>query len=291
MSFFRYALPLVAGLIAGPALAADVAAVPKKGAVVTAPSPWDFAFGAKIGSDYNFRGISQSAKGISGGAYGEVRYDVFYAGAAFWSTKLPNQPVGEVDLYLGARPTLGPATFDLGFIYYWYPGEKRDVALFLGTQMPSSFGEFYLKPSVDVNDWLNVGGNLAYAWDWLGTGAPGTYLSGTAKVKLPYDFAISGEFGRYFLGTQTKFAGGGAPIALVSYNYWNAGISYTFKDTFTLDARYHGTDQSTASCYINSGDPAGAAGGSTPGLSSWCGHTFIVSLAADLQYSKLPIKW
>ncbi len=289
MTSFRYALPLVAALMASPALAADPTAVPKKGAeVVTAPSPLDFAFGAKIGSDYNFRGISQSAKGISGGGYLEARYNWAYAGAAFWSTKLPNQPLGETDFYFGIRPTWGPATFDIGYIYYWYPSEKRDVALIVGTPYPTSFGEVYFKPSVDVNDVLNVGANLAYAWDWLGTGASGTYLSATAKVKLPYDFAVSGEIGRYFLGTQTKFAAPAAPIALPSYNYWNAGVSYTFKDTVTLDLRYHGTDLTPGNCWINSGDPAGLTNG---GTSQWCGHTFIATLSADLQYSKLPIKW
>ena len=48
---------------------------------------------------------------------------------------------------------------------------------------------------------FTFGANIFYTPNWLNTGAHGTYVSGTAKVTLPYDFSVSGELGRYFLGT------------------------------------------------------------------------------------------
>ena len=291
MSFLKYVVPVVLGLTASPVLAADPANLKAKGpAVATAPvSPWDFAFGAKVMNDYNFRGISQSDRGISGSIYGELRYDWLYAGAAFWTTKLPNQPLGETDLYFGVRPVLGPLNFDFGAMYYWYPNEKLAVAQQLGTQFPSSFWEIYGKVNADLTDFLNVGANVFYAPSWLNSGAPGTYVSGTAKVKLPYDISISGEIGRYFLGTQTNFSTGPGAVVLPSYTYYNIGASYTFKEFATLDLRFHNTDLTEAQCFVNTGDPAGVVG-TTPGASKWCGAAFIGTLSFDLQYSKLPLK-
>ena len=53
-------------------LAADLKAAPAP----PPPSPWDFAFGSGIMSDYNFRGITQSAHKPSVAAYFEPRYNI-----------------------------------------------------------------------------------------------------------------------------------------------------------------------------------------------------------------------
>ena len=53
-------------------LAADLKAAPP----APPPSPWDFAFGSGIMSDYNFRGITQSAHKPSVAAYFEPRYNI-----------------------------------------------------------------------------------------------------------------------------------------------------------------------------------------------------------------------
>ena len=77
---------------------------------VEAKSPFDLAFGAKLATDYNFRGVSQSDRGPSVGAYAEGRYnDLIYVGIAGASVDLPTQPSAEIDLMAGIRPTLGPS--------------------------------------------------------------------------------------------------------------------------------------------------------------------------------------
>src|SRR5437016_8830653 len=99
---------------------------------VPEPSPWDWAFGGALLSDYNFRGISQSNKGPSGTVYSETRYNVnsswqLYAGQQYWAVTLPTNPTCECDLYGGIRPTFGPLSLDLGAIYYWYPRERQHL--------------------------------------------------------------------------------------------------------------------------------------------------------------------
>ncbi len=281
---------LLVATLGSQALAADVAAP----APIAAPAPWafDFAFGGKVMSDYNFRGISQSARGPAINVYGEARYGWLYAGAAYWTTKLPNRPIGEVDLYAGIRPVVGDATFDFGVMYYLYPNETQFITTtppapvgFAGIWTPnrSNFVEFYGKVGYDITPQLNVGAALYYAPNWLGTGAYGTYGEVNAKYKLPNDFAISGAVGHYWLGTTYGYLGG---VNLQDYVYWNAGVSWTYKDFLTLDLRYHGTNLTSQQCFATTGDYRGVFTGS--GRSNWCGHSVVATLSVDLQWSKLP---
>lgn len=283
---------LLAATLGSQAFAADVA-VP---APIAAPAPWafDFAFGGKVMSDYNFRGISQSARGPAVSVYGEARYGWLYAGAAYWTTKLPNRPIGEVDIYAGIRPVVGDATFDLGVMYYIYPNETQFIttappapAGFAGTWTAnrSNFVEFYGKVGYDITPQFNVGAALYYAPNWLGTGAYGTYGEVNAKYKLPNDFAISGAVGHYWLGTTYGYLGA---VNLQDYVYWNAGVSWTYKDSVTLDLRYHGTNLTSQQCFATTGDYRGVFTGS--GRSNWCGHSVVATLSVDLQWSKLPYK-
>src|SRR5437868_5878100 len=69
------ALAAVTTLGVTSAQAADMPVKAKPLAPV-AESPWDWAFGGQLLTDYNFRGISQSNRGASGTVYSETRYNV-----------------------------------------------------------------------------------------------------------------------------------------------------------------------------------------------------------------------
>jgi uncharacterized protein (TIGR02001 family) len=289
MDFRTLALSVILASIGTAALAADA---PGKKAVAVPPpveakSPFDLAFGAKLATDYNFRGVSQSDRGPSVGAYAEGRYnDLIYVGIAGASVDLPTQPSAEIDLMAGIRPTLGPVNFDLGGIFYYYPREKQlfdtnAIPAFAITAKNTDFFELYGKASYTFMERYTVGTNLYYAPDWLGTGADGTYLSATAKVALPYDFAVSGEFGHYWIGKSDAALG---YYNYPDYNYWNAGVSYTYKGAFTIDLRYHDTDLSKSQCYGLTSDPAGLTNG---GRSNWCGTAFIATMSVDLTLGSL----
>ena len=322
----KVVLSVVAALAlsAAPAFAADM---PVKAAPAAAPSPWDIAFGSALMSDYVFRGITQSNHKPSVAAYFEPRYNItkdiqLYVGVSGESISFPNRAAAEIDLYGGARWTIGPVVLDGGFWYYYYPGGLCYNTAAFGADclansagfgsLPNlnvikanmSFWEVYFKPTWNVNDQLAIGGNLFYSNSFLHSGAPGTYISGTVKYTAsdkmaigPFGWYVSGEFGRQYLGTTDSFYGlsglaNGAGINYADYDTWNVGLGLTWK-VFTLDLRYSGTDMSKGNCNAFTGD-FGASGTSNvtainPGGlgSNWCGSTFIAKLSADLTLGSL----
>ncbi|MDP2356174.1 MAG: TorF family putative porin [Beijerinckiaceae bacterium] len=261
---FKYSTIIAAAFaVSAPAFAADL---PIR---VAAPAPapvftmFEFAVGGKLMTDYNFRGISQSDRGPAVTAYAEGRInfnETFqgYVGVQGWSVKLPSDPTAEVDIYGGVRATFGALALDVGVMRYWYPREIFNT----------DFTEFYGKAAYTFNETFTVGANLFYTNNWLQSGASGTYAAATAKVALPYDFAVSGEVGRYMFGTPNF----GAFVR--DYTYWNAGVSYTYK-VATLDLRYHDTTLSKTECFFMAG------------ATKWCGQAFIATLSFDITSKDL----
>src|SRR5260370_38058403 len=100
-----------------------------RAAATAATSPWDIAFGGALMTDYEFRGITQSAHKPSVAAYSELRYNVnpmlqLYYGNAGESIDFPNHAAAEIDFYGGFRPTFDKLALDFGFWYYYYPGGR-----------------------------------------------------------------------------------------------------------------------------------------------------------------------
>jgi uncharacterized protein (TIGR02001 family) len=286
----RLAAVAAAVFLTGSAMAADIG-VPRAPAPPPPPAasvPFDFIFGVRALTDYNFRGISQTDRSPGAQAYGEFQFldNFLYVGAAANTVDLPTKPLAEIDILAGIRPKFGPVTLDLGVIQYWYPDESR---LFLfgvpWTVGNTDFTELAAKVSWNYEDTLILGANLFYAWDWLGTGADGTYGSVTAKYNLPFlaGLSVSAELGHYWLGTTSPQT---ASVSLPDYFYWNAGVSYTWKNA-TLDLRYHDTDLSKGECFTLTADPRGITSGS--GRSKWCSETFIATLSLDFVGSQLGI--
>jgi len=316
--FYLAAAALAAGT---PAFAADVAlpikAPPPAPAYV---SPWDFAFGAAITSDYRFRGIAQSNRQPSVSAYFEPRYNVtpdlqLYIGAGAASISFPNRAAAEVDVYGGIRPTFGPLAFDFGVFGYLYPGGQcfnaaaapgqpgYSTQCLANGNLPLngniikrdlSFYEFYGKVTWTVNDAVALGANVYYSPSFLNSGASGTYASGTAKFTAPATWFgdsgvgayLSGEYGYQWLGTSDAFYGN---VKFKDYGTWNVGIGFTYK-VFTLDFRYSDTSLSRGDCNAFTGDhtttdfgyPTAANSVAPFPGSRWCGAAGIVKFSADL---------
>lgn len=304
--FLMSAVAAVA-LSAAPAFAADMPVKGKKVVAAPAPSIFDIAFGGVVMSDYNFRGVSQSNRGFSGGAYFEpqlsIGFGTLYAGIAAYGVDWPGtapaygftSPSAEVDLYGGWRNTFGALSVDIGLIYYYYPKETWN-----GFTDDSDFYEIYGKFGYAITPDLTIGANVYWTPDLLnysqtftatgGQKAGATYVSGTAKWVLPWTTNgigafVSGELGHWWI-KDTGFVASGAGTGIAgagvnpSYTYWNAGLAFTYK-ALTLDLRYHGTDQSTTDCLaflaVGPGNQAG----------SWCNDTFVVSLKFDTMLSAL----
>ena len=225
----------LAGLgLSATAFGADIVTKAPKVAPAPEPSPWDFAAGGSLNSDYIFRGITQSAHKPSAWAYFEPRYNVtkdvqLYIGAGGESIDFPNHAAAEVDFYGGIRPTFGPVTFDLGFWYYWYPGGTTFNGLGPATTCTNlfftptggcntlkgdvSFWEVYGKVTWTATDQFAVGASVYYSDSVLNSGADGTYVEANAKYTFPtipgmpsgWGLYVSGAVGHWFLGTSDQF--------------------------------------------------------------------------------------
>jgi uncharacterized protein Gcw-chp len=265
----RVALPLliVAGLTTS-ALAADMAKKAPPAPPPPPPSPWDVAITAALMTDYNFRGITQSAHRPSTQAGFELRYTVnpqwqYYAGISGESIDFPNRAAAEIDFYGGVRPTFDKLALDFGAWYYYYPGGQcfnggaTTPCSPNGTNFPTplpngnvvkanvSFVEVYGKATYTINDQWAVGIQEWYSPSVLNSGADGWFTTGNITYTVPSSMLpsgigmlISGDAGYWALGTSDNFyctqtgAGGacGAPFpnGIPYTSYWTWDAGVSF---------------------------------------------------------------
>src|SRR6202163_4780290 len=143
----KVVLSIVAAVaLATPALAADMKMLTK--APPPPPSPWDFAFGDAIMTDYMWRGITQSGHRGSVAAYFEPRYNFSsslqgYVGLSGESIDFPNHAAAEIDFYGGFRPTFDKLALDFGAWLYYYPGGQCfSAGTFTGLNGSQACGSF-----------------------------------------------------------------------------------------------------------------------------------------------------
>jgi len=283
MKRVAFSLVLAVGLAASSAMAADMATKAPP-APAPAPSPWDVAISAALMTDYNFRGITQSAHEPSSQAGFELRYTQspmwqYYAGISGESIDFPNHAAAEIDFYGGVRPTFDKLALDFGVWEYWYPGGQCFATFSPGCQptlAPSgnaakkdaSFIEGYAKATYTINDQWAVGIQEWYSPSVSNTGSVGWYTVGNITYTVPSTmFAagwggyISGDLGYWDLGKSDSFYGVGSLLGFPgitpaianagdpykSFVNWDAGFGVTYK-AFTLDLRYYDTNLNKGDC-------------------------------------------
>ena len=180
-------------------------------------------------SDYVFRGVSQTDNDPTVQGSIDAAYGMFYAG--IWASGLDfgDDADIEVDYYAGITPTWGPLSFDLGFIYYDYPGYSVD-----------DFEILELKAGVsgEVQKGLTAGATVYYSPDYNDTEY--VVYEGSLEYALPqfhvFSPSVSGGIGHY----DWESAG-------TDYTYWNAGLGLAV-DKLSFDFRYWDTDLTDAEC-------------------------------------------
>jgi uncharacterized protein (TIGR02001 family) len=307
---------VAAAVSATAAHAADLKMATKAPPPPPAASPWDIAFGSWVASDYNFRGVTQSAHQPAVGVYFEPRYNInkdlqLYVGMGGESIDFPNHAAAEIDFYGGIRPTFDKLALDFGVWYYWYPGGICFNSAVFGcnNSLPNgnvvkgdvSFVEVYAKATYNLTDAFSFGGSFYYSPSVLNSGADGEYLAGFVKYVIPnlpfpkdWGAYVSADVGHWFLGTSDAFygvAGFPAGIPYKSYTTWDLGFGLTYK-VFTLDFRYYDTDLSKGDCNAFTSDHTASGVASTPinpggPGSDWCGAAFIAKLSVDTAISAL----
>jgi uncharacterized protein (TIGR02001 family) len=180
---------------------------------------------ASVVSDYNWRGITQTAgdPAIQGGL--DYAHDSgFYAGV--WGS---NVDFGdccdenlETDLYFGwsGGETLA---WNVGLIYYLYPGAD-------GLNYPEIYASL---------GWEWLTGKISYSNDFGNYDESAFYLEGNAAYDLPANFGVKAHIG-YSDGDGIEAAYGEG-----SYFDWSVGVTYALGN-FTLGLTYaDGSDLKT----------------------------------------------
>ena len=102
----------------------------QQAAAPAAQSPHTFTGNVGLVTDYRFRGISQTDKrfAVQGGFTVSHESGLY---ASVWGSSIDEYVAGasdqEIDLIAGYTKTVGAATFDVGVLYYYYPGAEAIV--------------------------------------------------------------------------------------------------------------------------------------------------------------------
>ena len=240
------------------ALAAGCSAV---SAVATADEPPKFTYSFNIGvtNDYVFRGVAQNREKPSAQGGIDLTYGIAYFG--LWASNIdfgpnPNgrskQVSTELDIYGGIKPVVGPATFDLGVIYYAYPG-ANDRGLVAGQVESQDYVE--LKGGVSgafitALPKLTLGGVVFYSPEYQGKQGNVVTVEGNAAYELPaigpITPTVGGTIGAQYGDSSGQI--GNLPIGKFnlgngsdSLTYWNVGVTLAV-EKFSFDFRYWNTD-------------------------------------------------
>ena len=168
-------------------------------------------------SDYDYRGITQTAGDPA--LQGSIDWSAesgLYLGA--WGSNIDfgdccDEEI-EIDLYGGFRGG-DEITWDVGFIYYTYPGTNPDL----------DYPEIYASVG---RDWLS--GKIWYSNDFGNSDESSFYYEVNGNWALPSDFGLSAHIG---------YSDGDAIVVLYADSYmdWSVGVTYPLGN-FTLGLKY-----------------------------------------------------
>lgn len=177
---------------------------------------FSWSLGAALATDYISRGVTQTDHGFAVQGWVELGLSDLYVSVWASNVDLPPDNI-EVDLAVGWRPSLGPVSFDLGYVRYFYPDSGFSV------------GEAYIKASADLSDSVAIGGAF-----FIDPDSSATYVEANASIALPHNFGISGAVG--FVDGSTD------------YTAWNVGAFWTWNDLITVDVRYWDSNLTPGTC-------------------------------------------
>jgi len=211
-------------------LCAAVASVGLGGAAFAQSAP-SVTANLAVTSNYVFRGFSQVGAydpAVQGGV--DASMGIAYAGAWASNVKYGNGTDAEVDLYGGIKPSYGGFNFDLGAIYYLYPGQPSKASLAYADE---NYIEFKGAVSHAAGP-LTLGAAVYYSPDFTftpGVDADGVYYEGNASFSPVENVTVSGAVGHQYID-----------LPGASYTTWNLGSTWQFAKNFSIDARYWDTD-------------------------------------------------
>ena len=206
--------------------------------------PGTFSANAGIVTEYRFRGLDQSSQkpALQGGIDWSIDTGMadtsVYLGT--WGSNVDfgdsDKASAEIDYYGGIAGSLMDIGWDIGFIYYSYPGASDDVNYDLW--------EVALGLSYDVMDGLSVGANYAYSPDFFGGSGTGHWFAASASYAVPVDFlagiTLDASVGRQLIEKNSTFG-------QEDYTTWSVGASLGLTENVSLGVQYIDTSISGSS--------------------------------------------
>ncbi len=200
----------------------------------------EFSGNVAITSDYAFRGISQTLEqpAVQGGLDAAGPFGLY---AGVWASSInfgedldgSDRAQMELDFYGGIAPSAGGFDFDLGLLYYAYPGALSGLDY--------NFLEAYAGVAREVGP-VSVGLNGAYSPDFFAASGTGLFGSVSASVGLPSaPISVDGSVGRQTIEDNIAF---GTP----DYTVWSVGLSAEVYG-LGVGGAVTGTDLSESDCF------------------------------------------
>jgi uncharacterized protein (TIGR02001 family) len=196
--------------------------------------------GVGLYTDYLFRGISQTQTNpaIQGSLDIEHETGLYVGGFA------SNVDFGtgydaniELDGLFGYRFSLFGAKFDIGGIYYAYPGAGEGPFNY-------NFFEAAAKGSYEIGP-VTVRAAANYSPDYQFESGTGWYVEGGLDIKLPFEFVLLGRLGYQWIQNNPRFG-------LPDFANWSVAVSReVFGFVFTVG--YYDTNISKNECPIGVG--------------------------------------
>lgn len=183
--------------------------------------PGEFSANVGFVSDYRFRGFTQadSEPALQGG-FDWSHDSGVYLGV--WGSNVEfNDAHLETDFYGGFANEVEGLSYDVGIIYYAYPGASD--------RFNFNFFEGYLSLGYDF-DVASVSVGTAYSPDFFGSTGDALYTNAGVSIPLPADFALDAGIGYQMIDQGTSVID------------WSVGLSKSFFG-FDFSVSYVDTEQ------------------------------------------------
>ncbi len=187
-------------------------------------------------TDYIFRGISQTSNlpAIQGGL--DYTHDSgFYAGV--WASNVDfddaNEATIEIDYYAGLAGKTSGLDWDVGALYYSYPGSDSSLNYDYWEAkggLSHAFDNIMFSPTVGVE--------VYYSPEFFGKTGDAWYTNGSVGVTLPMDIGLN-----FAVGYQSIDKG-------TDYTDWKIGVSKEYAG-LGFDLSYTDTDLDETQCGNN----------------------------------------
>ncbi len=184
---------------------------------------FDVSVNTAIVSDYVFRGISQSDENFAiQGGFDIGHKSGLYTGV--WASSIDfndgDEANIEIDIYAGYAGEVHGVSYDVGGLYYAYPGAD--------SSLDYDFWEAYGSAGYDF-DVASAAVGVNYSPDYFGSTGDAVYTHLGVDVPLPHNFTLSGGVGHQTIDDSEN------------YTDWNASLGYDWKN-LNFSVTYHDTD-------------------------------------------------